>query len=394
MARRANVNYWPSRNAYCCHIRGKQHVLAEGPKDEPSGPTFCAACKRYGELMCLSTADTAKNQNTSRIVCELYLRHIAAQRKAGTLRLRMKALAAFTDSLGDVRVSDLAPHLVNAWLDQMRQWRKNAGTGKPVRWTNGSVRNAVVSILAAFNWAAQDGLITRNPLNGLKAPKPRSRGREALIGRTPAERAANHRLILAAASKAFRPFIVCLEATGCRPGELANATANDFNPDLGAIVFHAEDTRLDHEFSHKTAGHGKDRIIFLTGEALGIVRELVKKRPTGPLFRSKKGAAWSDNEVTKRFRAIRKLVGMPQLTAYSYRHTFATAWLEQGKSVDILAELLGNSPAIIRKHYSHLLGDTANLRRQIEAFRSATPTAAESGTPQTAPFVAGVSAAV
>ena len=47
---------------------------------------------------------------------------------------------------------------------------------------------------------------------------------------------------------------------------------------------------------------------------------------------------------------------MPQSTPYSYRHTFATAWPEQGRSVDILAELLGNSPAVIRKHYSHLLG--------------------------------------
>ena len=56
---------------------------------------------------------------------------------------------------------------------------------------------------------------------------------------------------------------------------------------------------------------------------------------------------------------------MPRLTPYSYRHTFATAWLEQGRSVDILAELLGNSPAVIRKHYSHLLGDAENLRRQL-----------------------------
>src|SRR5207247_172642 len=162
--------------------------------------------------------------------------------------------------------------------------------------------------------------------------------------------------------------------------------------DLGAIVYHADDKRLEKEFRNKTASKGKDRIIFLTGAALELVKSLAKKHPKGPLLLTGKGrrlhthlgqGGWTLSTLTQRFRDIRATVGLPKVTPYSYRHTFATGWLEQGRSVDILAELLGNSPAVIRKHYSHLLGDAGNLRRQLEAFKTAL--AAGTGRPTTGP---------
>jgi integrase len=379
MPRRPSVRYWASRNAYCCWVDGRQQVLAEGPDDFPNGPTYNRAVHRFAEITSLKSADWAKDRNTVRVVCEMYLRWISTRRNPRTLKIRKRVYVPFTDALGEVAVKDLTHHMVYAWLDTMREWRTHPGTGLPTRWTDGSVRNACTSLQAAFNWAARSGLITKNPLTGMEQPDARSRGRHALTGKTPAERRANHRRILEVATPAFRPFVVCLEATGARPGELANAAAADFDAELGAIVYHADDKRLENEFSHKTGSKGKDRIIFFTGDALTIILALAEKHSTGPLFRTgvrkDRGrgeyGGWTDKEITKRFRVIREAVGIPRLSAYSYRHTLATAWLEQGRSMDILAELLGNSPAVIRKHYSHLLGDAGNLRRQLEAFRRA-----------------------
>jgi integrase len=333
MARRSSVRYWRSRNGYCCWFGCKQEVVAVGPDDFPSGPTYQAALDRFKEMTALSAADTAKDRNTARVVCELYLRWISSRRKAGTLKIRKLYCVPFADALGDMPIQDLTQHAVYRWLDGMREWRKHPGTGLPTRWTNGSVRAACSTLQAAFNWAVRAGLITKNPLAGMEQPSPRSRGREALTGKTPEERQANHRRILEAATVAFRPFVICLEATGCRPGELSSATAADFDAELGALVYHTEDTRLEHEFSHKTAGKGKDRIIFLSGEALEVVKGLVKKHPTGPLFRTgvrkDRGrgeyGGWNDKEISKRFRVIRRTLGIPRLTAYSYRHTFGTA---------------------------------------------------------------------
>lgn len=369
MARRASVRYWKSRGAYCCWLHGHQHVLAEGPDDYP-GPTYQAAVKKFARLTTLANADDAKDENTLRVVCELYMRHVRSHYRPSTHKMRLTCLRPLMPRLGATMIRDLTPHMVSSCLDEMKQWRKNSRTKVPIRWTSGTVALAIQSLRAALNWAVSSGLIATNPLKGLKAPRLRSRGREALIGRTQQEREENHRAILAASRADFRPFLICLEATGCRPGELAAATAKDFREDIGAIVYHAEDTRLEDEFIHKTSRHGKDRTIFLRGEALGIVKDLVSKNRKGPLFLTRKGVPWNMMAIMRRAWAIREKTGLSQFTAYSYRHTYATTWLERGGSVDILAEVMGNTPAVIRKHYSHLFGNAANICQQIDAIRN------------------------
>jgi integrase len=71
------------------------------------------------------------------------------------------------------------------------------------------------------------------------------------------------------------------------------------------------------------------------------------------------------------FKELRKRTNTTGFTAYSYRHTFATRWLEAGGSIDVLAELMGNSPETIRKHYAHLFNDKHELRQKLEAFLEA-----------------------
>ena len=75
------------------------------------------------------------------------------------------------------------------------------------------------------------------------------------------------------------------------------------------------------------------------------------------------------SHIVDRFAKLRKKLEMPGLTAYSYRHTVATEMLKAGMDVDTLAELLGNSPVVIRQHYSHLLADARGLREKLEHFR-------------------------
>jgi integrase len=161
---------------------------------------------------------------------------------------------------------------------------------------------------------------------------------------------------------------VVLRATGARPGEIAKAAAADFRAGIGAIYYHSNDSRLADEGTHKTGSKGKDRCILLEGEALEIVRGLAAKHVTGPLFRTGRGAGWDKDIIVHRFTKIREKLGVKHLTAYSYRHQFATDWLKQGRSVDVLAELLGNTPDVIRKHYKHLLSDTDNLRQHLKEF--------------------------
>jgi site-specific recombinase XerD len=74
--------------------------------------------------------------------------------------------------------------------------------------------------------------------------------------------------------------------------------------------------------------------------------------------------------IVDRFLKLQEKLGMPNLTAVSYRHQFATTMLLNGCDVDTLAELMGNSTTILRMHYSHLLSDTRALREKLERFRT------------------------
>lgn len=369
MPRKPSVRYWESRNGFYCTIKGEQVRLGDGPDDSAKdGPKYRAACKRFGELTCDDGASLAKDANTLETVCRLYLERISTRRKPRTVELRRRYLLAFVGEFGTVRVRDLTVHQVERFCDRMRQPRTHKQTGHETCWSDGSVRNAIDSLNAALNWAIEAGVTATNPIRKAEKPSAQSRGEEAVISQE------LHGKILAASNAWLRPIVVCLEATGCRPGELVDATAAHFDPARNALVYKAK------KKEHKTSRTGKDRVILLTGEALKIVRELVGKYPTGPLFRTRcpkqvgehagQCWGWDVDELSATFRGLRRRVGCPKLTAMSYRHTFATNWLLSGKSVDILAQLMGNSPMVIRQHYAHLLNQSDELRRQLEEFRS------------------------
>ena len=49
--------------------------------------------------------------------------------------------------------------------------------------------------------------------------------------------------------------------------------------------------------------------------------------------------------------AVFKKSGVKDAHAHRYRHTLATRLLEQGASFEQVADILGNTPAVVRKHY-------------------------------------------
>jgi site-specific recombinase XerD len=69
---------------------------------------------------------------------------------------------------------------------------------------------------------------------------------------------------------------------------------------------------------------------------------------------------WSGNgtvrsmirDATRTMAAVFKASGVARTHAHRFRHTLATEILERGGSIEDAAEVLGNSPNIIRKHYA------------------------------------------
>ena len=386
MPRRTTVGYWPSRKGggFFCIKGGVRHELALGPDDRPGGPVYLAALRRFAEVMEESEqegAEAASGAATVREVLAAYLDRVRKTRSPGTYEIRRRFLGDFAGHrpgagrpmLGESPAAGLTHAAVYAFLERMagtprqarrRKRQERAGT----TWNEGSQRACVQSLSAAFGWAARSGLLGRNPLAGIEAPPARSRGAEALLGATAEEAEAVHRRVLGAVPSSHREFVQALRDTGARPGELAAATAADFDPATGAIVFRKAATRAPGRFSHKTAGKGKDRVILLSGATLEAARRNAAAHPSGPLFRRCGGQPFRKPHVLSAFAKARRVLGLPRLTAYSYRHQFATSMLMAGMDIDSLAGLMGNSPQVLRQHYSHLLADRRGLREKLERF--------------------------
>ncbi|HXA65841.1 MAG TPA: tyrosine-type recombinase/integrase [Bryobacteraceae bacterium] len=56
-----------------------------------------------------------------------------------------------------------------------------------------------------------------------------------------------------------------------------------------------------------------------------------------------------------------KASGVDGAHAHRFRHTLATKLLEAGESLEDVAEILGNSPNIIRKHYAKWSGSSSEM---------------------------------
>lgn len=364
MARKPQIRYFRSRGAYYCQINGMQNHLATGPDDGPDGPTFRAAARKFASFLEDAAAEISGNGNALGLVIHRYLQFVEANRSANTARLRHQRLAPFVRAFGEVKIGQLRAIHVTRFLTEMRAHGQRDAKGAVRPWGDATVRAFLVSLHVALNWAAlpANGLIPSNPLRGYESPKQRSRGRESLVSED------THKRLLERARKPVSDILLALRETGCRPGELLQATALDWSDELGAIVYHREATRAEGEGTHK--GDAKnERIIMFLGDALAMMRERVKRYPTGTLFRTQTGEAYENRDLEQWFAYHREALGIPGLVPYSYRHTFATDWLQAGRNVDQLAALMGNSVGVIRSHYAHLLGEPDKLRAQLQAFK-------------------------
>jgi hypothetical protein len=244
MARKSDVRYFESRNAYFTTWKGKQYKLAEGPDDKPTGPTFEAALARFKEIMVMGQADTANDYNTVKVVFERYLRWAEGHRAANTLQIRVRFLNQFAGyrGFGALQVREVKHFHLDEFLAAMQEpktmhcFAKRGQTeSKPGRapitrqvgWTGSTPTMAVESLLAAFNWAVKKGLTQTNPLKGFEKPESRSRSRDLLINDE------LHGKILAVSSPSFRDVVKVLKLTGARPSELSSATAAAFNRSTG-----------------------------------------------------------------------------------------------------------------------------------------------------------------
>jgi integrase len=221
-------------------------------------------------------------------------------------------------------------------------------------WSSTYRANVLSTLITAFRWAERERLISRSPLHGLRKPARASRGAKAIVSAEAHARLCEH------ADAFFRAFLQLLWLTGGRPGEIAGLQAEDLDPVQGVAVL-AE---------HKTAHLGKVRVLFLSAEAVAVLRERLALHPEGLLFPGEDGQRMTPQAVGCRLRRLCVKAGVKHCIAYGFRHTFATDALAKGVPDAQVAALLGHAgTAMLHKHYAHLGVRAKALRDALDKVR-------------------------
>jgi integrase len=274
-------------------------------------------------------------------VCSEYIEHCRHAVAAGRMHPEhRKDVDRYLNELcgycGALDVTELKRGYVSGWVESQPSWRSPVTRG-----------NVIAIVLAAFNHVQNEHGV-RNPLRGLKKPPARPR----LQSISPEDEQTLYR----STNKALRDFIFAAIHTGLRPFcELAKLTADQIEETPRGMMWRV--------YSSKTK---KIRKIPVRPKVAVLTRKLVKSAPRGsgiPVFRNPQGRPWKKPTAGGYLRAVKRKLGWDidrarrQYSCYTCRHTFAHRMLSgywndgAGCSIEVLAELMGNTPKTAFDHY-------------------------------------------
>jgi integrase len=342
MGRRATGPRWyETKNYWAFTHKGTKHVLAHAAsKDDMEAAQ--KANMEYHRIMLNDSVGKEEDNTKIGTVLDCCLHWVKQNRKWRTIYNYNYYFQLFHEHCGSSAVKELKPIHVEQFLDKKPEWSQSTKA------------TFLIVIIRAFNWAVKRGIISKNPIAGMERPSIKSRGLEVLI--TPQE----HETLMKAMNPAARDFFTAIYESGARPGEISSLEAKHFDAQLNAFVL----------TDHKMASKGRHRFIYCSPTMLALVKRLMEKHPTGPIFRNTWGRPWTKSSYCPYLRRLTKRLGMRRIIAYGWRHTFAMNYLRSGKSVVNVVEAMGHKDTqMILHHYGHTECLAPEIAADLTIFR-------------------------
>ncbi|WP_020474146.1 tyrosine-type recombinase/integrase [Zavarzinella formosa] len=351
------------RDLWQVRIDGIRHTLTDQHGNYIRGKDNGAAAEQaFYRLMAARDIPSVGDNNEVRMILDLYLQDMERREVSPkTFKNYQGFFASFLKRHPRLLVKDLRPaHIQEWWKKSHPQW------GASSRNLSGS------AFKAAMRWAALPGkggaIIPKNPLDGMELPTMRKRSSDVVV--TEAE---FQRLMSLVKSEEVRNVLVVAWQTGTRPVNICRATAANLADGGNSLLFADWNTPAGSAVHKTFAKTGRPLVVPLTDAAKEICLGLARKRPEGELFRSPTGLPWTDVRLATLIMHYAKRAGLEgRFTAYSCRHTRATTLLEQGHSDSDVAAILGNTPGVIHRNYSHVAAKTNRLRDLLNKSQQAT----------------------
>jgi len=159
--------------------------------------------------------------------------------------------------------------------------------------------------------------------------------------------------------KGFRAYVALCAFAGLRKAEAAGVQVGDIDFVAGTLKLARQLQRDGSTYVVRLPKYGSERIVFLPGELLTILREhidthLGDSSDTSWLFTVGDGPMY-DNDITWRWEATREAAGLPHIRLHDLRHFYASGLIAAGCDVVTVQRALGHSSATTTLDtYSHL----------------------------------------
>ena len=221
-----------------------------------------------------------------------------------------------------------------------------------------------ITLHKALKDAVADGLIPRNPTEGIKAPRPTKKEIRPL---SPNEMRA---FLKVAQGDRFESLYVLAVHCGLREGELLGLKWDDLDLQAGTLSVRRTLSETRSGYVFESPKNGKGRSIRLTTPAADALnahlrRQLAEIEKAGDLYRdqglvfpSRSGTPMNASNLTARsFKPLLVKAQLPKsVRLHDLRHTCATLLLSKGVHPKIVQELLGHATiSITLDTYSHVL---------------------------------------
>jgi integrase len=357
--------YRAARDQWCMTIEDKITTLLDNKGQPVRGKNNRAeADKAWHEMAVMAAVPDNGADNEVRVILDLYLQDMERRKITTKTRENYESyFKSFLERYPKLLVRDLRPAHIHEW------WRLS----QP-KWKSSTQNLSGAAFKAAFRWASAPGkggaIIPTNPLDGMPLPTMRKRSAEVIV--TDEEFEGLMKLIKSAQ---VRDILQVAWETGTRPVNLSRATKAHLTEDGNALIF-ADWNTEEGSAVHKTfKATGRPLVVPLPDAAKEIVKQLIATHPDGPIFRTPTGLAWNELRLANTVLHYAKQAGLKgRFTAYSCRHTRATALLEQGFGDTDVAAILGNTPGVIHRNYSHVAAKVNRLRDLLNQSRKLTGT--------------------
>ena len=238
--------------------------------------------------------------------------------------------------------------MIESWITGLWDYRNDKG--KP--YSNATVCIKIRSVKRFFEFLEKTNVIFIDPAQFIKEPKKITPIKPAL---TPGEarRILDQPNLGTLTGIRDRTVLEVLYATGIRLNELCSLTIYDADLQGGVLRI------------NKGKG-SKDRVVPLGKHAVKFLREYIakvrprfsqKNRTSRYLFMDYLGSPVSKAVVSIMIRKCRKAVKIKkQVTAHTFRHSFATALVKNGADVRAVQKMLGHSDLKTTQGYIRSLG--------------------------------------